>query len=43
MDDGSYYRGGIYNNQFSGRGKFVTQNGHIYEGEWSNNVPNGKG
>lgn len=32
MDDGSYYRGGIENNQFSGKGKFVTQNGHVYEG-----------
>lgn len=43
MDDGSYYRGKIENNSFSGKGKFVEASGHVYEGSWENNLPHGFG
>lgn len=41
MEDGSYYRGNIENNEFCGKGVLTEANGHIYDGYWENNVPHG--
>jgi hypothetical protein len=37
------YKGEFVNNQKSGKGKYIWNNGAVYLGEWSNDNMSGKG
>ena len=42
-ENGDKYLGSIFNNKKEGRGKMIYKNGGSYQGEWSNDLIDGKG